>query len=64
MALALMHIRLGHRDEALTWLQQAYDARTGSLTFLAVEPRMDPLRTDPRFAELLERIGLPRAPRG
>ena len=64
MALALMHIRLGNRDEALTWLQKAFDARTGGLTFLAVEPRMDPLRTDPRFAELLQRIGLPRAPRG
>jgi len=49
---------LGDRDRAMQWLQKAYDERTEYLIFLNVEPMADPLRSDPRFKDLLRRVGL------
>ena len=54
-ARALVHIGLDNRDEAFRWLQQAVDARHAIAVFLAVEPDLDPLRSDARFAELVAR---------
>jgi TolB-like protein len=50
---------LGDRDKALEWLDKAYQQRADGLTWLAVEPMLDDIRSDPRFQELLRRIGLP-----
>ena len=49
---------LGETGKALDWLQKAYDERTEYLIFLNVEPMADPLRSDPRFRDLLRRVGL------
>ena len=49
---------LGDRERAMQWLQKAYDERTEYLIFLNVEPMADPLRSDPRFKDLLRRVGL------
>ena len=49
---------LGDRDKALDWLDQAYKERADGLTWLAVEPMLDEIRNDPRFQELIRRIGL------
>jgi eukaryotic-like serine/threonine-protein kinase len=54
-ALALVHTGLGNRDDAFRYLEQAIDARHPAAAFLAVEPDLDPLRSDPRFAALLTR---------
>jgi TolB-like protein/Tfp pilus assembly protein PilF len=51
---------LGDRDNALLWLEKAYDARDWRLIEVALEPRFDPLRSDPRFQGLLRRLGLPQ----
>jgi serine/threonine protein kinase/tetratricopeptide (TPR) repeat protein len=59
---ALIHAGLGENDQAFTRLQEAYAHRSGGLAYLAVDPRLDGLRSDGRFAELLRRVGLP--PRG
>jgi TolB-like protein/DNA-binding SARP family transcriptional activator/Tfp pilus assembly protein PilF len=56
--IATLHIALGARDEALTWLRRAYDQRSHSLVFLAVDPQLDPLRADPGFRDLLARTGV------
>jgi TolB-like protein/Flp pilus assembly protein TadD len=48
----------GDRDRAMQWLQKAYDERTEYLIFLNVEPMADPLRSDPRFKDLLRKVGL------
>jgi TolB-like protein/Flp pilus assembly protein TadD/DNA-binding XRE family transcriptional regulator len=56
--LALVCVGLGATDEAFEWLDKAYDERCGWLTYLNVEPRMDALRSDSRFNDLLRRLRL------
>jgi hypothetical protein len=51
-------LRAGDREEALKWLEAAYAERSPYLVFLHIEPRMDSLRDDPRFQELIRHIGL------
>jgi adenylate cyclase len=50
--------QLGEKDEAFAWLEKAYQERDYRLTQLKVSPEMDNLRSDPRFADLLRRLGL------
>jgi hypothetical protein len=57
--MAVIEMGLGNKDQTLKWLNQAYSARSVNLVYLKVEPIFDGLRSDPRFAELLRRIGLP-----
>ncbi|HTO85907.1 MAG TPA: protein kinase [Thermoanaerobaculia bacterium] len=49
---------LGEKDQALAWLEKALDERDPWLTSLKVEPMYDALRSDPRFVDLLHRVGL------
>jgi tetratricopeptide (TPR) repeat protein len=58
--LALIHVGLGEKEEALNLLEKAYDERYPWMMHLAVEPRLDPLRSEPRFKDLINRIGLNR----
>lgn len=54
----ILYAGLGDKDQALTWLEKAFQERAGLLTWLNVEPMMDDLRSDPRFPDLIRRIGL------
>ena len=56
--MAVVHAAVGEEDQAFEWLKRAYRDREGFLPFLGVNPRMDPLRKDPRFDDLLRRVGL------
>lgn len=56
---ALFYSRYGGKDMAFPWLEKAYERRSHRMIFVAVDPAFDPLHTDPRFAGLLRRIGLP-----
>lgn len=56
-----IHIGLGDTDLALEHLEKAYDQGCGWMAHLNVEPMMDPLRSDPRFEDLLRRIGFPQS---
>jgi serine/threonine-protein kinase len=56
--IALVYTALGDRDNAFMWLNKSVADRSGSVRYLKIEPRLDPLRTDPRFDELLQRVGL------
>jgi TolB-like protein/Tfp pilus assembly protein PilF len=56
---AVVYAGLGEKDQAFAWLEKAYGERTSRLGYLKVEPLWDPLRSDPRFADLVRRIGLP-----
>ncbi|MDT5059729.1 MAG: eukaryotic-like serine/threonine-protein kinase [Acidobacteriota bacterium] len=55
---AIIHAALGERDEAFEWLEKTYEARSEALVWLKVDPRLDTLRTDPRFIDLQRRVGL------
>ena len=54
---ALVYLGLGEKEEALHWLEQSYRDRAGSdVTWIRVDPLLDPLRGDPRFEALAEKI--------
>ena len=57
-AIAVLYGALGDRNKAFAWLEKAYDEHDPELTYIKVGPRFDPLRQDPRFQEVLHRIGL------
>lgn len=46
-------------DEAFAWLEKAYEDHLWMMAFLKVDPRLDVLRSDPRYADLVRRVGLP-----
>jgi TolB-like protein/tetratricopeptide (TPR) repeat protein len=52
------YLGLGDNDQAFVWLEQAYKEQSNILQFLKVHPYFDPIRGDPRFADLLRRTGL------
>ena len=57
--LAQIHTALGDRDKAFQALEKAYEEHSSWLVWLKVEPKFDSLRSDPRFTNLVQRIGLP-----
>jgi len=59
LAMASACASLGYREEALSWLQKGFDEYAGGMDRLKVDPDLDPLRSDPRFQELLRRMNFP-----
>jgi len=57
---AIVYVGLEDREQAFHWLERAYNEQNTELTFLRVDPRLDPLRDDPRFQELLKKVGFPQ----
>ena len=57
--IAVAFAGLGRHDEALNWLERGYAERTHWMALLKVDPRLDRLRGDPRFAALLARMAFP-----
>ena len=56
--LALVYTGLGDKDQAIEQLNRAVEQRSGWYLNLKVEPQFDPLRSDPRFTELITRLHL------
>jgi tetratricopeptide (TPR) repeat protein len=56
--IAIIQTALGEVDLAFEWLERAYEERADHLPYLKVDPRLDPLRDDPRFENLLQRMRL------
>jgi eukaryotic-like serine/threonine-protein kinase len=57
--IAMIYVGLGEKDEAFAWFEKAYQERTSSLLWFKTDPLLDSLRSDPRFQDLLQRIGFP-----
>jgi serine/threonine-protein kinase len=57
--LAGVHVALGERDQAFVWLEKAYTEGDAYLVHLKVDAALDPVRSDPRFQDLLRRLGFP-----
>ena len=55
---AFIYTGLGNKEKALDYLEMAYQERSTWLMWIKVDPRFDPLRSDPRFADLLRRMRL------
>ena len=58
--LAYLYAALGDREKAIASLEKAYDDHDLHLQYLKVDRNFDPLRIDPRFQDLLRRVGLPQ----
>jgi TolB-like protein/tetratricopeptide (TPR) repeat protein len=58
-AIANVHVGLGDADQAMFWLERGFEVRDGDMALLASWPAFDPLRGDPRFQDLLDRMGFP-----
>ena len=58
-SIAILYGALGDSNEAFAWLEKAYEERDPQLTYLKAGRRFEPLRQDPRFRELVRRVGLP-----
>ncbi len=54
-----IHVGLGENDRALEYLEKAYEEHSNWLIYLHIDPSMDDLRDDPRFQDLVRRVGLP-----
>jgi predicted Zn-dependent protease len=54
-----MHVGLGEEDRAMEYLEKAYEEHSHWQMYLHMDPGMDGLRSNPRFQDLLRRIGLP-----
>ncbi|MCA1838017.1 MAG: protein kinase, partial [Actinobacteria bacterium] len=60
VSLAYICAGLGEKDEALSWLEKGFEERAFQMQMLKVDPRLENLRDDPRFRELVRKVGLPR----
>ena len=55
--LALIYTSLGDKDNALEWLERAYEDRSTMLVWIKVDPRLDKLRSEPRFKAVMRQMG-------
>jgi len=58
LRIAILAMRAGNIDKAFAWLDEAIKARNAGLVYLRVDPKYARLRSDPRFAQVCERVGL------
>ena len=57
--IARIYARLGEKDKAFAWLEKAFQDHFTSMIVLKTENDFEPLRSDPRYKDLLKRMGLP-----
>ena len=58
--IATSYADLGDKDQAFAWLEKAYAEKSNNLGYIKVVPQLDSLRSDPRYAALLKKMGLPQ----
>ena len=55
---ALIYVALTEKDAAFQWFERAFQERDENFIHLKVDPRLDPIRSEPRFQQLLQRVNL------
>jgi hypothetical protein len=55
-----IYCTLGEQNQAFEWLEKTYQLRGGELTWIMIDPSLDNIRSDPRYADLLHRRGAPQ----
>ena len=60
VGIALIYLGLGDRESSLAWLETDYNVREGALPYVRLDPRFDPVGSDPRFVMLLRKMRLQR----
>lgn len=58
--IAAIHLSLGDKDTSVEWLKKAYEEHDSYMPWLRGDPLFDPLRSDPRFQELMQRLNFPK----
>jgi tetratricopeptide (TPR) repeat protein len=58
--IALLYTSLDKKDEAIDWLNKAYEERDPQVIWVDLDPQLDSLHSDPRFGGLLQRMGIPQ----
>jgi tetratricopeptide (TPR) repeat protein len=58
ISIARVYVGLGEKEEAFFWLEKGYSQNDARLIYLKIDPTFDPLRSDPRYTQLLRKIGL------
>jgi len=58
--IAVIHAGLNEKDEAFVWLEKSYQERSWWLLWIKMDPQVDSLRSDPRFTDLMNRVGFPQ----
>lgn len=56
---ALIHVGLGEPNDAFRWFEKGYRDRSSCMPFVKLDPRLDPVRPDPRYGDLVRRVGFP-----
>ena len=59
--IAILSALIGETEEGMTWLERAYEEHDPLLVQAKIDPQLEPLRSDPRFDDLLRRIGFPES---
>jgi tetratricopeptide (TPR) repeat protein len=56
--IAYVYTGLGDKDQAFVWLEKGFQERSGLILWIKIEPTLDSIRSDPRFADLVRRMGI------
>jgi len=62
LTFAVVYVGLGDKDHTFEWLNKAYEERFTRLAYIRQEGFWDPLRSDPRYTELIRKMGFPPQP--
>jgi tetratricopeptide (TPR) repeat protein len=58
--IGFIYAAMGDKDQAFAWLEKGYKEKSDSIQYLKTSHMVDPLRSDPRYADMLKRMGLPQ----
>jgi eukaryotic-like serine/threonine-protein kinase len=58
-SIAMVYAGLADKERTISWLKKAYEERDDDMVYMKIEPVLDPFRSDPRFQDLIRRVGFP-----